>query len=244
MNPGTNRRWFGGKCLAKNSLGVIQGLQFAESENYPVCLCRVKTRIFFNRAETRRTFWARALSTRWTEYKCFVFQIKCPTFVILMVYRFTVFPVDICLWPYHSFIHSFINDHPVCIITTNVAWKCNQCSISIGDLYVNCIIWPGLWLPSLNKVRIIKYAWYLFCRQNATVPGARDAISIFFACPMPHQRPVFDRLMVDYHIRPQIRRAICCSGMESSKLTAWPKTLHWILKVRIISLRQWAWDVG
>ena len=34
------------KCLAKNLLGVIQGLQFAESENYPVCLCRVKTRIF------------------------------------------------------------------------------------------------------------------------------------------------------------------------------------------------------
>ena len=36
------------KCLAKNSLGVIQGLQFAESENYPVCLCRVKRRIFFS----------------------------------------------------------------------------------------------------------------------------------------------------------------------------------------------------
>ena len=100
------------KCLAKNSLGVIQGLQFAESENYPVFLCRVKTRIFFNHAETRRTFWARALSTSWTEYECFVFQIKCPTFVILMVYRFTVFPVDMCLWPFH-FFYSFINEHPV-----------------------------------------------------------------------------------------------------------------------------------
>ena len=34
------------KCLAKNSLGVIQGLKFAESENYPVYLFRVKMRSF------------------------------------------------------------------------------------------------------------------------------------------------------------------------------------------------------
>ena len=58
-------------------------------------------------------FLARALSTRWTEYKCFWFQIKCPTVVILMVYRFTVFPVDICMPVTVPLFYSFINDHPV-----------------------------------------------------------------------------------------------------------------------------------